>query len=164
MNIGQAAKASGVSAKMIRYYEQSGLIPRAARRDTGYRDYDVPDIHRLRFIRRARDLGFTVEQIGELLALWSDRGRASADVKALALGHVEALRTKVAEIEGMITTLETLATNCHGDDRPDCPILAGLEQGTGLPLPKPLPRRFGKAGAVTPSPRPRIERHDGQTQ
>lgn len=146
MNIGQAAKASGVSAKMIRYYEQTGLIPQAARRDTGYRDYGENDVHRLRFIRRARDLGFTVEQIGDLLSLWNDRSRASADVKALALGHVEALRAKVAEIQGMIATLETLAASCHGDDRPDCPIIAGLEEGIGSPLPRPAPRRFGKAG------------------
>lgn len=147
MNIGQAAKASGVSAKMIRYYEQTGLIPQAARRDTGYRDYGENDVHRLRFIRRARDLGFTVEQIGELLALWSDRGRASADVKALALGHVEALRARVAQIQGMIATLETLAANCHGDERPDCPIIAGLEEGIGSPPLRPAPRRFGKTGA-----------------
>lgn len=151
MNIGQAGHASGVSAKMIRYYEDTGLIPKAARRDTGYRDYDDADVHRLRFIRRARDLGFTVEQIGELLALWSDRGRASADVKVLALAHVEALRAKAAEIEGMIATLETLATNCHGDDRPDCPIIQGLERGVESSVPKPSPRRFGKVGVPTPA-------------
>lgn len=144
MNIGQAAKASGVSSKMIRYYEQTGLIPRAARSDSGYRDYDDADVHRLRFIRRARDLGFTVEQIRDLLGLWSDRGRASADVKALALGHVDALRAKVAEIEGMITTLETLAEHCHGDDRPDCPIIEGLVEDDGRPPAKAKPRRFGK--------------------
>lgn len=149
MNIGQAAKASGVSPKMIRYYEQTGLIPKAARRGTGYRDYGEDDVHRLRFIRRARDLGFTVEQIGELLALWSDRDRASADVKAIALEHVKGLRTKLAEIEGMINTLETLAASCHGDDRPDCPIILGLEQGVESWLAKPSPRRFGKAGTPT---------------
>lgn len=148
MNIGEAAKASGVSAKMIRYYEQTGLIPQAARRDTGYRDYGGNDVHRLRFIRRARDLGFTVEQIGDLLSLWNDRSRASADVKALALDHVEALRAKVAEIQGMIATLETLAANCHGDERPDCPIIAGLEEGIGSPFPRPAQRRFGKAGVL----------------
>jgi Cu(I)-responsive transcriptional regulator len=152
VNIGQAAKASGVSPKMIRYYEQTGLIPKAARRDTGYRDYGDDDVHRLRFIRRARDLGFTVEQIGELLALWSDRSRASGDVKALALGHVEALRAKIAEIEGMVATLETLAVSCNGDDRPDCPIITGLAEGGAASPTKPAPRRFGKVGELPVRP------------
>ncbi|MBX3584457.1 MAG: Cu(I)-responsive transcriptional regulator [Rhizobiaceae bacterium] len=144
MNIGEASQASGVSSKMIRYYEQTGLIPKAARRDSGYRDYDYADVHRLRFIRGARDVGFTVEQIGELLALWSDRERASADVKALALGHVDALKQKQAEIAAMIATLENLAKRCHGDDRPDCPIIEGLAESDGLLTAKGKPRRFGK--------------------
>ncbi|MCP8896210.1 Cu(I)-responsive transcriptional regulator [Shinella daejeonensis] len=144
MNIGEAAQASGVSSKMIRYYEQTGLIPKAARRDSGYRDYDDADIHRLRFIRGARDLGFTVEQIGDLLALWSDRERASADVKALALLHVDALKQKQAEIAAMIATLENLARRCHGDSRPDCPIIEGLAESGGGPIAKARPRRFGK--------------------
>ena len=150
MNIGQAAKASGVSAKMIRYYEQTGLIPKVARRDSGYRDYDQSDVHRLRFIRRARDLGFTVEQIGELLALWTDRQRASADVKALALDHVDRLKIKKSEIEQMIATLETLAQSCHGDDRPDCPIIEGLAEADCCPTaPEPRePPRFGKPGEL----------------
>lgn len=146
MNIGQAANTSGVSAKMIRYYEQIGLIPKTERRDTGYRVYSDDGVHQLMFIRRARDLGFTVEQIRELLALWSDRSRASADVKAVALDHVHALRTKVAEIEGMIATLETLAASCHGDDRPDCPIIQGLEEGLASPASRPSRRRFGVTG------------------
>lgn len=144
MNIGQASEASGVSSKMIRYYEQTGLIPKAARRDSGYRDYDDADVHRLRFIRGARDLGFTVEQIADLLALWSDRERASADVKALALGHVDALKEKQAEIAAMIATLENLANRCHGDDRPDCPIIEGLAANDGSPSANAKPRRFGK--------------------
>lgn len=148
MNIGNAAKMSGVSTKMIRYYEQTGLIPKAARHDSGYRDYDDADVHRLRFIRRARDLGFTVEQIGELLGLWSDRTRASADVKQFALGHIERLRGKMAEIEAMVRTLETLADHCHGDDRPDCPIIEGLAEEDDAPprLEPREPRRFGKPG------------------
>lgn len=148
MNIGRAAKISGVSPKMIRYYEQTGLIPRAARQDSGYRDYDDADVHRLRFIRRARDLGFTVEQIGELLGLWSDRSRASADVKAFALEHIEQLKEKMAEIQAMVRTLETLADHCHGDDRPDCPIIEGLAEGDGTPshLVPREPQRFGRAG------------------
>lgn len=148
MNIGRAAKISGVSPKMIRYYEQTGLIPRAARQDSGYRDYDDADVHRLHFIRRARDLGFTVEQIGELLGLWSDRSRASADVKAFALGHIERLKEKMAEIQAMVRTLETLANHCHGDDRPDCPIIEGLAEGEGGPsqLEPREPQRFGKPG------------------
>lgn len=150
MNIGQAAEASGISAKMIRYYEETGLIPPAARRGSGYRDYADADVHRLRFIRRARDLGFTVEQIGELLGLWSDRSRASSDVKALALGHVAALRAKMAEIEGMISTLEGLAATCHGNDRPECPIIDSLAAGgCAEPAPgKSAPRRFGRPGEL----------------
>ena len=148
MNIGEASRATGVSSKMIRYYEQTGLIPKAARRDGGYRDYDAADIHRLRFIRSARDLGFSVDQIGELLALWSDRKRASADVKALALGHVEALRQKQAEIAAMIATLEKLASRCHGDDRPDCPIIEGLAESDGDLPARVTPHRFGKAGEL----------------
>jgi Cu(I)-responsive transcriptional regulator len=126
MNIGQASKASGVSQRMIRHYEAIGLIPKAARRDSGYRDYDDKDVHTLRFIRRARDLGFPIEEIGQLLALWQDRGRASADVKALATARAEELRRKELEIQAMRRSLEQLARTCHGDGRPDCPILEDL--------------------------------------
>ncbi len=149
MNIGQAAKASGVSAKMIRYYEQTGLIPKAVRSDAGYRNYSPSDVHTLRFIRRARDLGFPVEQIAELLTLWRDRSRASADVKAVALGHVEALKAKIAELEAMARTLEHLAATCHGDDRPDCPIIGDLAEASHARGATAAPRaapRFGEAG------------------
>lgn len=131
MNIGQASKLSGVSQRMIRHYEGIGLIPKAARRDSGYRDYDERDIHTLRFIRRARDLGFPIEEIGKLLALWQDRSRASADVKALASARADELRRKEEEIRAMRRTLEDLASHCHGDDRPDCPILADLAADDG---------------------------------
>lgn len=127
MNIGAAAQASGVSAKMIRYYEETGLIPPARRSPSGYRVYSDQDVHMLRFIRRARDLGFSVEGIDELLGLWRDQSRQSADVKRLALTHVSALRRKITELEDMASTLETLANACHGNDRPDCPILSELE-------------------------------------
>ncbi len=127
MNIGEAAKASGVSAKMIRYYEETGLIPPAARTSAGYRQYSDQDVHMLRFIRRARDLGFAVEGIRELLGLWRDQSRHSADVKRLAMTHVTDLRRKIAELEDMAATLEPLARACHGNDRPDCPILSELE-------------------------------------
>jgi len=128
MNIGDAARASGVSAKMIRYYEETGLIPAALRTGAGYRVYSDADLHRLRFIRRARDLGFSVDGIRELLGLWNDRDRHSADVKRLALAHVDTLRHKITELEEMASTLETLARSCHGNDRPDCPILHALER------------------------------------
>ena len=127
MNIGEAAKASGVSAKMIRYYEQTGLIPEAGRTASGYRTYTTTEVQMLRFVRRARDLGFTVERIAELLALWRDRSRQSADVKQLALSQVEGLRRKIREMDDMVATLEHLAHGCNGDHRPDCPILADLE-------------------------------------
>ena len=127
MKIGQASSASGVSERMIRHYEKIGLMPKAARRDSGYRDYDERDVNTLLFIRRARDLGFPIEEIGKLLALWQDRDRASADVKALALARAAELKRKAKELDAMRRSLEHLAANCHGDDRPDCPILGGLE-------------------------------------
>jgi len=127
MNIGQASEASGVSQRMIRHYEAIGLIPAPARRESGYRDYAEADVHRLRFIANARDLGFPIEEIGELLSLWSDRGRASADVKALALARAETLGRKAAQLEAMRATLIDLAERCRGDARPDCPIIARLE-------------------------------------
>ncbi|TCU14882.1 Cu(I)-responsive transcriptional regulator [Rhizobium sullae] len=123
MNIGQAAKASGVSAKMIRYYEQIKLITPPHRTESSYRTYAENDIHTLRFIRRARDLGFSVEQMKTLLALWRDRSRASADVKSIALEHIAELERKASAIQAMTETLKHLANHCHGDDRPDCPII-----------------------------------------
>ncbi len=127
MNIGQAAKASGVSAKMIRYYEQTGLIPAADRKDSGYRDYSATDVHMLRFIRRARDLGFSVAEIGDLLNLWRDETRQSAEVKRLAQGHIDALERKIADMQDMAHTLTMLVNACQGDQRPHCPILQRLE-------------------------------------
>lgn len=126
MNIGQAAKASGVSAKMIRWYEEQGLIPGAERTQAGYRIYRPADLERLRFIRRARDLGFGVKQIAELLALWQDRTRASADVKRMALGHVAALEARIAALQEMVRGIRHLAAHCQGNDRPDCPILDSI--------------------------------------
>ncbi|MXN46396.1 Cu(I)-responsive transcriptional regulator [Shinella kummerowiae] len=127
MNIGQAAKASGVSAKMIRYYEQSGLIPAADRTASGYRDYSDTDVHMLRFIRRARDLGFSVAEISDLLGLWRDETRQSAEVKRLAQGHIDELEKKIKDLQDMARTLTVLVNACHGDHRPHCPILQSLE-------------------------------------
>ena len=157
MTVGEAARRSGVSAKMIRWYEARGLLPRAERSEAGYRRYTDADVHALRFVRRARDLGFTVDGIAELLALWRDRSRRSAEVKALATGHVAALRRRIAELEGMVDTLSHLAASCHGDARPDCPILADL---AGDAAPNPVPsasrrQRFGKAAAAPSSLRRR---------
>jgi MerR family transcriptional regulator, copper efflux regulator len=126
LNIGQAAKASGISAKMIRYYESIDLLPTPARTDGGYRDYGQTEIHRLRFVRRARDLGFSFEQIRELLKLWSDQHRSSADVKALAQAHIGNLETRARELRQMIRTLRSLVDQCEGDQRPDCPIIEEL--------------------------------------
>jgi MerR family transcriptional regulator, copper efflux regulator len=144
MNIGQAASASGVSAKMIRHYEAIGLIGAAARRPSGYRVYTDHDVHTLAFIRRARELGFSVSQISDLLALWRDQDRASADVKRIALDHVEALRAKMRQIEAITETLLHLAQHCHGDDRPDCPIIQGLAQPESEPSASAGDRRKGK--------------------
>ena len=152
MNIGQAAKFSGVSAKMIRYYEQIGLIPPALRSHAGYRHYSSPDAHSLRYIRRARDLGFSVEQIAELLILWRDRDRASADVKAMALSHVAGLKAKIAELQAMAQTLEQLANHCHGNDRPDCPIIADLAEPTATTQQRSqAPHRTPRFGVDTPA-------------
>ena len=126
MKIGQVSKASGVSQRMIRHYEKIGLVAPAERRDSGYRDYDQRDVHTLRFIGRARDLGFPIEEIRQLLALWQDRSRASADVKALALARAAELKRKASELDEMRRSLETLAKSCQGDTRPDCPILGDL--------------------------------------
>jgi Cu(I)-responsive transcriptional regulator len=129
MNIGEAAGASGVSAKMVRYYESIGLIRPPARTESGYRVYGDDDVHALRFIRRARGLGFSVDETSQLLALWHDKSRASADVKAFALKHVADLEKKIADLQAMSRTLQHLASHCHGDKRPDCPILDDLADG-----------------------------------
>lgn len=130
MNIGQASRASGVTQRMIRHYEKIGLIPRAARRDSGYRDYSDADLHRLRFIANARDIGFPIEEIGKLLDLWHDRDRSSAEVKALATARAAELQRKAQALEAMRRTLLDLAGRCHGDARPDCPIIDSLASGT----------------------------------
>ncbi|HEX2726835.1 MAG TPA: Cu(I)-responsive transcriptional regulator [Beijerinckiaceae bacterium] len=159
MNIGQASDASGVSAKMIRYYESIDLIPRSARRDSGYRDYGPADIHRLAFIRRARDLGFSIDQIRDLLRLWSDGRRSSAEVKAIALEHVDELKQRARRLNEMADALKHLAAACEGDSRPECPIIKGLEGKlaidlhathvatcNGEPRPSPASRRKVKSG------------------
>lgn len=141
MNIGEAAEASGVSAKMIRYYEEIGLVRPAHRTASNYRVYGEDEVHRLRFVRRARSLGFSLEETEQLLKLWADKDRTSAEVKKLALDHVGELEDKIAGLQAMVATLKQLADCCHGDERPSCPILADLSGGkTARPLP-PLTRR-----------------------
>ena len=125
-NIGEAAALTGVTTKMIRHYESIDLIPQAGRTFAGYRIYTDNDLHRIRFIKRARTLGFSMKEIANLLGLWDDRARASSDVKKLARQHAEALAEKIAEMQSMQRTLEDLARRCHGDARPDCPILDDL--------------------------------------
>ena len=126
MNIGQAADASGVSAKMIRHYEAIGLMAKALRTDSGYRIYDGNDVHTLRFIRRGRALGFSMKEIGQLLGLWRNRRRASGDVRRVAQQHIAELDQKIAELQAMRRTLHQLVQHCHGDRRPECPILDDL--------------------------------------
>lgn len=132
MNIGKASQATGVSAKMIRYYESVGLIRPSERTESNYRDFGERDLNDLRFIRRARSLGFSVEEIGRLLSLWRDRNRPSRDVKALAEKHVADLDARIEEMQTMADSLRHLSRCCAGDDRPDCPILSDLE-GAGTP-------------------------------
>ncbi len=141
MNIGEAAKASGVSAKMIRYYESIGLIPSAERTGSGYRVYSRQAVWTLRFVRRARDLNFSTAQIRELLALWGDKERSSADVKRLALEHAEALERRMLELRQMTETLRHLAHCCRGDERPDCPIIEDLSAGHEAEPPRARPAR-----------------------
>lgn len=126
MNIGEAAAAAGLSAKMVRHYESIGLLPRATRSYSNYRVYAPNDVHTLRFIRRARSLGFSMAEIKELLGLWRNRTRSSAAVKRIAGKHVADLKRKIAELEGMAATLEHFMRHCHGDHRPECPILDEL--------------------------------------
>ena len=130
MNIGQAARRTGLSSKMIRYYESIGLLQPATRSESGYRLYQDQDLHNLAFIKRSRDLGFSLEEVGKLLALWQDRHRASADVKALAVQHIETLNQRIEELVSLRETLSQLITHCQGDDRPDCPILKDLANGS----------------------------------
>lgn len=138
MNIGEAARASGMTAKMIRYYEGVGLLVPKARSDAGYRIYGAAEVHTLRFIRQARRLGFLVEDIRKLLALWQDRSRASAEVKRIALEHVAELERRIGELTEMRDTLAHLARNCHGDARPECPILDQLTQVDQREKPAPM--------------------------
>lgn len=138
LNIGQAARACGMSAKMIRHYEQVGLLPAARRTEAGYRQYGDADVHTLRFIRQSRELGFSIEQIRALLGLWQDRSRPSREVKALAEQHLAGLEAKLRELQGMKAALSRLVDCCHGDDRPDCPI---LERLADAPPPTSRPAR-----------------------
>jgi len=133
MVIGEAARASGVSAKMLRYYESIGLIPPSVRTEGGYRTYGAAEVETLRFIRRARDLGLSMERIRLLVGLWHDRARPSREVKRIARDHVAELQTRIAELTAMCSTLTELIEACHGDNRPDCPILRDLAAGGGRP-------------------------------
>jgi Cu(I)-responsive transcriptional regulator len=128
MNIGTVSNLSGVPPKTIRYYESIGLIPAANRAENGYRDYAQDDVETLRFVNRARRLGFSVKDVGNLLGLWGDRGRTSADVKALALRHIDEIDERINELKSIRQTLAHLTDQCHGDDRPECPILDDLSR------------------------------------
>lgn len=129
MNIGEASKKSGVSAKLIRHYESIGIIPKASRALSGYRTYSEKEVNILRFVKRSRGLGFSMEEIKKLVGLWRNKKRASLEVKKLATKHIENLELKIHELQSMVDSLKHLANNCHGDDRPDCPILEELAEG-----------------------------------
>jgi Cu(I)-responsive transcriptional regulator len=150
MNIGMASRGSNVSAKMIRHYEALGLLPKMPRNAAGYRQYDEASVHTLRFIRRARDLGFSIREITALLGLWRNRRRASADVKRIALAHAGDLQRRIDEMQAMQRTLKHLAHRCHGDSRPDCPILDDLAKdgnASARSLP-PTARRDAESSSV----------------
>ena len=132
MDIGRASKASGVSVKMIRHYEAIGLLPKVARTLANYRVYTPNDVHVLRFVRRARDLGFSMDEIKELLGLWRNKSRSSAAVKKIAGKHIDDLKLKIAELQSMVQTLEHLTEHCYGDHRPDCPILDDLASANSI--------------------------------
>ena len=127
MNIGEVAKLSDVNSKMIRRYEEQGIIPRAGRTISGYRQYTEKDVHVLRFVKRSRELGFSMKDVKQLVNLWRNKNRPSSQVKLIASKHIEELEKKLQEIQAMLSTLKHLTKNCHGDQRPDCPILEGLE-------------------------------------
>ena len=155
MNIGEAARLSGVSAKMVRHYESLGLLPQVSRTEAGYRQYGPAEVHTLRFIRRARELGFSMSEIAGLLKLWQNRRRASADVKCIAQAHVADLDRRIAEMTSMRRTLETLVHCCQGDERPDCPILDELADparpvAPSGPARRPSPRRGAAATRSAP--------------
>ena len=139
LNIGDAAAATGVSAKMIRHYESVGLLPEARRTESGYRQYGDADVQTLRFIRHSRDLGFSLPEIAKLVSLWHDRSRPSREVKALARQHIEELDAKAQELLAMKSALEHLVHCCRGDDRPECPIIDSLESGTPVKLEPRVP-------------------------
>jgi MerR family copper efflux transcriptional regulator len=147
LNIGEAAAASGVSAKMIRHYEGVGLLPPVRRTEAGYRQYADSDVQTLRFIRHSRDLGFSLEEIGRLVGLWQDRRRPSREVKALARRHIEDLEAKAQELLAMKAALEHLVDCCRGDDRPECPIIESLEAGPPVEAARPT-GRARRAGAT----------------
>jgi MerR family copper efflux transcriptional regulator len=150
MNIGQAARASGVSAKMIRHYEATGLIQKAGRTQSGYRSYQEQDVHLLRFVRRARSAGFDTPQIRKLLALWRDRDRPAREVKKLAAAHLADLQVRIAELQAIAGTLADLVDHCRGDERPHCPILDSLASQE--------PARMPKSRRARAVPRPRGSR------
>ena len=149
MNISHAAKAAHLSAKMVRYYESIGLITPPTRTESGYRVYTMSDIHTLRFIKRARNLGFSIEKVSNLLALWRDKERSSSDVRKLAEAHIDTLKKKIEEMQSVVRTLAHLVESCHGDDRPACPLLDDLADRQEPPetvglLKKPEPRHAAK--------------------
>lgn len=126
MNIGEVAKASGINAKLIRHYEAIGIIPKASRTDSGYRVYSDNDVNILTFVKHARSLGFSMKEIKKLVSLWRNKSRTSSEVKALANVHIKEMEQKILELQEMVKTLKHLSKHCHGDDRPNCPILDGL--------------------------------------